>query len=76
VRSEAKRKAEVVRGTADAEATRIYSEAYSADPEFFAFLRTLQSYESSLGDKAVFVLGADSDYFRFVRAIDGGRPAK
>ncbi len=76
VRSEAKRKAEVVRGDADAEATRIYSEAYSSDPEFFAFLRTLQSYETSLGDKAVFVLGADSDYFRFVRAIDGGRPGK
>lgn len=73
IRSEAKREAEVVRGQADAEATRIYSEAYSADPEFYAFLRTLQSYEQSLGEKATFVLGADSDYFRFLREIDARR---
>jgi membrane protease subunit HflC len=73
VRSEAKRRAEVVRGEADAEATRIYSEAYSADPEFFAFLRTLQSYQESLGERATFLLGADSDYFRYLREIS---PAK
>ncbi len=75
VRSEAKRLAEVTRGEADAEATRIYSEAYAADPEFFAFLRTLQSYETSLGEQVTFVLGAGSDYFRFLRAIDGRQTA-
>jgi membrane protease subunit HflC len=73
VRSEAKRRAEVVRGEADAEATRIYSEAYSADPEFFAFLRTLQSYQESLGERATFLLGADSDYFRYLREISPAR---
>ena len=67
VRSEAKRAAEVIRGTADAEATRIYAEAYGKDPEFFAFLRTLKSYELTLGSKATLVLGADSEYFKALR---------
>ena len=72
IRSEAKREAEVVRGQADAEATRIYIESYSADPEFFSFLRTLQSYQSSLAGKATLVLGADGDYFRFLQQIGSG----
>ncbi len=43
IRSEAERKAAEVRGKADGEATKIYGETYGADPEFFAFLRTLES---------------------------------
>ncbi len=73
VRSEASRQAEVIRGEADAEATRIYSDAYSADPEFYSFLRTLQSYSTSLGDKAVLMLDAGSDYFRYLRSVEPGR---
>ena len=68
--SEARRQAEVIRGQADADATRIYSQAYGADPEFFAFLRTLQSYQHSLGERSTFVLGADGDYFRYLRGIE------
>ncbi len=67
IRSEARRKAEVIRGEADAEATGIYNEAYAADPEFYAFSRTLESYAQSLSEKAVFVLGADSEYFKYFR---------
>ena len=62
----------MIRGEADADATRIYSEAYSADPEFYAFLRTLQSYQSSLAGKATLVLGADGDYFRFLQEVGAG----
>lgn len=67
IESEANRQAEVVRGRADAEATRIYSEAFGADPEFFAFLRSLESYGRSLGAQSTLMLGADSDYFRYLR---------
>ena len=67
VRSEAERKGELIRGEADAEATRIYNEAFSADPEFFAFFRTLESYSRSLGGKATIMLGADSEYVRYLR---------
>ena len=65
--SEAKRKAEITRGNADAEATRIYNEAFGADPEFYTFFRTLESYAESLGKEATLIIGSDSEYFRFLR---------
>src|SRR3546814_15895576 len=46
ISSEAERKAAEVRGKADGEATRIYGAAYGADPEFYAFFRTLESYKA------------------------------
>lgn len=67
IQSEARRKAEVIRGRADAEAARIYSEAFGRDPEFFAFLRSLESYGRSLGPQSTLMLGADSEYFRYLR---------
>jgi membrane protease subunit HflC len=76
IRSEANRKAEVIRGEADAEATRIYSEAFNADPEFYAFLRTLESYPKTVGPSSTLILGTDSEYFRYLRDVsvqaDGG----
>ncbi|TVP94968.1 MAG: protease modulator HflC [Planctomycetaceae bacterium] len=74
IKSEADRDADITRGLADAEATRIYSEAYGADPEFYAFYRTLESYGQSLGRGVTMVIGADSDYFRYLRS--GAEPAK
>lgn len=67
ITSEASRQAEVIRGNADAEATRVYSQAFGADPEFYAFFRTLESYSKSLGEDATLILGADSEYFRYLR---------
>lgn len=67
LKSEAEKEAEIIRGLADAEATRIYSEAYGADPEFYAFFRTLESYATALGRDVTMVIGADSDYFRYLR---------
>ena len=69
IRSEAQRRAEVVRGEADAEATRIYNDAFGADPEFYAFFRTLESYTKTLGKDVTLILRSDSDYFRFLRDI-------
>lgn len=69
IQSEANREAEVIRGQADAEATRIYSEAYGADPEFYAFLRTLESYPKTIDDSATLILGTDSEYFRYLRDV-------
>jgi membrane protease subunit HflC len=67
VRSEAQRRGEIIRGEADAEATRIYNEAFGADPEFFAFFRSLESYSRSIGAKTTIFLGPDSDYVRYLR---------
>lgn len=70
IRSEAKRKAEVIRGEADAEATAIYNRAYSADPEFYKFSRTLESYADSLSEKTILMISTDSEYFDYFRDID------
>ncbi len=66
ISSEARRQAELIRGEADAEATRIYNEAFGADPEFYAFFRTLESYSRSLGTKTTLLLGPDSEYIRYL----------
>lgn len=72
IRSEAERKAAEVRGKADAEATRIYGEAYGADPEFYAFLRTLETYHA-LGGNTTLVLGADAEFFRYLESTEKPR---
>jgi modulator of FtsH protease HflC len=64
--SNARRQAELIKGTADAEATRIYNEAYNADPEFYAFYRSLESYGRTMSNKTTLILGTDSDYFRYI----------
>lgn len=67
IRSEAERKAAEIRGKADAEATKIYGEAYGADPEFYAFFRTLESYRG-LGANSTLMLDADSEFFRYLQS--------
>lgn len=69
INSEAAREAEEIRGDADAEAIRIYGEAYGADPEFYAFIRTLETYRT-LGDNATLMIRADSDFFRYLETAD------
>lgn len=54
--------AEQIKGVADAEATRIYAEAYELDPEFFELWRTLDSYRQTMPDMEK-VLSTDISYF-------------
>ncbi len=67
IRSEAERTAQEIRGTADAEATRIYGEAFGEDPEFYAFFKTLESYDA-LGDNMTLMIDADSEFFRYLES--------
>ncbi|MEX0886409.1 MAG: protease modulator HflC [Phycisphaeraceae bacterium] len=75
IRSEARRQAEVIRGRADAEATATYSRAFGADPEFYAFFRTLESYRDAIGDDMTWIVSADADYFRYLRGIREPEPS-
>ena len=67
--SGAYRTAEEIRGEADAEATRIYGDAYGQDPAFYAFFKTLETYKGAAFTNAFVVLGTDSDYYRFLKTI-------
>ncbi len=69
IQSEANRKAEIIRGQADAEASSIYSQAFGAAPEFYAFLRTLESYPKTVQSTSTLILGTDSEYFRDLRDV-------
>jgi membrane protease subunit HflC len=68
--SDAYEKAETLRGTSDAEATRIYAEAYNRDRDFFDFWRAVESYRTTLPrfDKT---LSTDLDYFRYLYSPRG-----
>ncbi|MBD3765294.1 MAG: protease modulator HflC [Rhodobacterales bacterium] len=75
VTSEARREAEVVRGEADAERNAIYAEAFGQDPEFFAFTRSLTSYERALrGQNSSIVMQPDSQFFEYLRGDTAGIP--
>ncbi len=66
--SGARRDAEVIRGEADAQRNGIYAEAFGRDPEFFAFTRSMTSYERALrGENSSIVMQPDSQFFDYLR---------
>ena len=66
IQSEAYRRAEELRGEADAQATRIYAEAYNRDADFYAFMKSLETYEQTMDPETFFILGTDSELLRFL----------
>ncbi len=64
--AESYRRAEEIRGNGDAQAIDIYAQAFSSDPEFYEFLRTLEAYKSILDSKTTVVLPADSKLFQLL----------
>lgn len=75
--SSARRESEIIRGEADAERNRIYAEAFGRDPEFFAFSRSLTSYERALrGENSTMVLRPDSEFFTYLRTDGMGLPGE
>jgi membrane protease subunit HflC len=64
--AEAQKRADQRRGEGDAEATKIYAESYGGDPEFYAFLRSLEAYEKSVGKDATVVMSTGSQLFRYL----------
>jgi len=67
IRSMAYRQVQEIRGGGDAEATGIYGQAYNLDPEFYAFLRTLESYREGENANTKLVLTTDSDFYRYLK---------
>ena len=67
--SEAQRDSDIIRGEADGARNAIFAEAFSRDPEFFAFYRSLAAYEESLkGSNTTLVLSPDSEFFDFLKS--------
>ncbi|HEB55896.1 MAG TPA: protease modulator HflC [Gammaproteobacteria bacterium] len=66
------KEAQELRGDGDARASKIYAKAYSKDPEFFSFYRSLNAYRSSMGREGdIMVLQPDSEFFRYFKNARG-----
>jgi len=63
--AEAYKKSETIRGKADAMALKIYADAYMKDPDFYAFVRSLQAYESAFAKDTTLVLVPDNWFLRY-----------
>ena len=64
--ADAYKEAEGIRGEGDAKAVEVYANAYSADPKFYEFVRTLDMYKKVVDDKTTLVLPADSRLFKLL----------
>ncbi|MFC1884714.1 protease modulator HflC [Thermodesulfobacteriota bacterium] len=71
ITSEAYRTAQEKKGKADAESTRIYAQAYSSDPEFYSFLKTLDIYRETMKKDSSLVLSTDSDFLKYFKELEG-----
>lgn len=70
--AEAQREALITRGEGDAETAKLYADAFSQDPNFYAFIRSLRAYEKSFdNNQDVMVLSPDSDFFRYMKSPAG-----
>ncbi len=74
IRSEAYRKAQSIKGNADARATAIYAAAYdrsAASRSFYEFLKTMESYKTTLDGESSLILTTDGDFYRFLKKSSG-----
>ncbi|MCC8365203.1 protease modulator HflC [Xenorhabdus sp. PB61.4] len=58
----------ILRGEGDAEATKLFADAFNKDPDFYAFIRSLRAYENSFRNEGnIMVLSPDTDFFRYMK---------
>lgn len=70
IKSEAYEIAQKTKGDADAKATKIYAQAYNSDPEFYAFLKTMEVYREIMGKDSTLILSTDSDFMKFFKGVN------
>jgi modulator of FtsH protease HflC len=74
IAANAYREAELIRGEGDAEATRVYAEAFNRDPEFYSFTRSLRAYQDAFqGSGDIMLIQPDSEFFRYLKDSQGGQ---
>ena len=71
--ADAQKQAQILRGEGDGQRNRVFAEAFSKDPEFFSFYRSMLAYQSALGsEETTMVLSPTSEFFRYFGDITGG----
>jgi len=67
IKSQAYKQAQEIKGKADAQATRIYAAAYGQDPEFYAFVKTMELYKKTLEKDSTVILSTDSELMKYFK---------
>ena len=68
------RDGQIIRGEGDAKAADIYAQAYTKDPEFYAFYRSIDAYRKSMGKAGdILVLDPDNEFFRYLNQSGGNK---
>lgn len=65
IRSKAYKLAQEIKGKGDAESIKIYADAYNKDPEFYAFIKTLDTYKNTIDSNTTIIFGSDNDYLEY-----------
>ena len=74
--ADARRTSQLLRGEGDAEAVRIYADAFGQDKDFFSFYRSMEAYRKSIDEDTTLVLSPDSDFFRYFGDAAGKQKVK
>jgi membrane protease subunit HflC len=69
ITSEAYRQAQGIKGKADAEVTNIYAQAYNQDPDFYSFVKTMQTYRDTIDENSTVILTTDADYYKYLKGL-------
>jgi len=70
IQSEAYRTAQEIKGKADASATKIYADAYNLDPEFYQFMRTLETYRTTLAENTWLLISTDNEFLKYLKSTN------
>ncbi|MBU8848782.1 MAG: protease modulator HflC, partial [Desulfobacterales bacterium] len=70
IKSQAYKDAQTIKGDADAKATLIYAEAYGVDPDFYAFLKTMDVYKETIKKDTTLILSTDSDFMKYFKGVE------
>jgi membrane protease subunit HflC len=63
--------AQEIKGAADAKATTIYASAYGRDPDLYQFLKSMETLNASLDEKAWLILSTDSELLKYLKSAGG-----
>ena len=70
IRSEAYKKAKIVKGNAEAQATKIYAKSLKQDPSYYQFMKSMELYKESIQSKTKFLLSSEGDLFKYLKRVE------
>jgi len=70
IKSQAYKDSQKLKGEADATATQIYADAYGVDPDFYAFVKTMEVYKETMKKDSTLILSTNSDFMKYFKGIE------